>query len=294
MKGMRKIAERLMVAPGSRVSLKEFDPEWTGSVSDPETSARLLAEGISELSVLQNKLFAQNQHAVLVIIQAMDAGGKDSIIRHVMSGLNPQGCQVFSFKAPSAEERDHTYLWRAVKALPERGRIGIHNRSHYEEVLIARVHPRILQAQQLPDSVKKDKNIWQRRFHEINDFERHLVHNGTRVVKFFLHVSKAEQKRRFLERIDDPSKNWKFSTIDVEERGCWKDYMHAYEDALSETSTKWAPWYVVPADHKWFTRLAVAGILCRELESLDLDYPKVTPAQRKELAAARHMLMNER
>jgi PPK2 family polyphosphate:nucleotide phosphotransferase len=294
MKGMRKIAERLMVAPGSRVSLKEFDPEWTGSVSDPETSARLLAEGISELSVLQNKLFAQNQHAVLVIIQAMDAGGKDSIIRHVMSGLNPQGCQVFSFKAPSAEERDHTYLWRAVKALPERGRIGIHNRSHYEEVLIARVHPRILQAQQLPDSVKKDKNIWKRRFHEINDFERHLVHNGTRVVKFFLHVSKAEQKRRFLERIDDPSKNWKFSTIDVEERGCWKDYMHAYEDALSETSTKWAPWYVVPADHKWFTRLAVAGILCRELESLDLDYPKITPAQRKELAAARHMLMNER
>ena len=294
MKGIRKIIERLMVPPGSKVSLKQYDPAWTGTVSDANEAEPILAADIAELAKLQDKLYAQNQQAVLVIIQAMDAAGKDSTIRHVMSGLNPQGCQVFSFKVPSSEERDHTYLWRSVKALPERGRIGIHNRSHYEEVLVARVHPKILQNQQLPDAIKNDKDIWTRRFKEINEFERHLVHNGTMVVKFFLHVSKAEQKRRFLERIDDPTKNWKFSTVDVEERGCWKDYMRAYEDVLTETSTNWAPWYVVPADHKWFTRLAVAGILCRELESLELDYPKVTPAQRKELAAARHMLMTER
>lgn len=293
MKGIRKIAERLIAPPGKKISLKKYDPAWTGKFSDATHGPGLLAEGVHNLARLQDKLYAQDQYAVLVIFQAMDAAGKDGTIRHVMSGLNPQGCQVFSFKAPSAEERDHTYLWRSSNALPERGRIGIHNRSHYEEVLIARVHPEILQAQRLPRSTKSDKEIWKHRFQEINDFERHLVRNGTIVLKFFLHVSKAEQKRRFLERIDDPSKNWKFAAGDVKERALWKDYMRAYEDVFTETSTKWAPWYIIPADNKWFMRLAVAGILGRTLESLKLDYPTLGPSQLKELAEARRALMRE-
>ena len=216
---------------------------------------------------------AQDQHAVLVIFQAMDAAGKDGAIRHVMSGINPQGCQVYSFKAPSAEERDHTYLWRSMKALPERGRIGIHNRSYYEEVLVVRVHEEILAGQQLPPKLV-DRNIWQRRFREINDFERHLTDNGTTVVKFFLHVSKAEQKRRFLDRIDDEEANWKFSIGDVKERQRWDEYMRAYEAMLSATSTTAAPWYVVPADVKWFTRVAVASILWQTLADLDPEFPQ--------------------
>lgn len=292
MKGMRKIAERLLVPPGRKVSLKKYDTAWTGQYKSDEAPA-LLAGGVEKLAKLQDRLYAQDQYAVLVIFQAMDAAGKDGTISHVMSGLNPQGCQVFSFKAPSSEERDHTYLWRSAKALPERGRIGIHNRSHYEEVLIARVHPEILAGQRLPPR-KHDKDIWKERFDDINTFERHLVRNGTIVVKFFLHVSKEEQRRRFLERIDDPSKNWKFAAGDVKERALWKDYMRAYEDMFSHTSTKWAPWHIIPADNKWFMRLAVAGILNQTLEALDPKYPTLDKTQLKELADARKLLMRER
>ena len=294
MKGIRTIAERLLAPPDRKISLKHYDPAWIGKIRNAEAARGLLEEGIETLATLQEKLYAQDQYSLLVIFQAMDAAGKDSTIRHVMSGVNPQGCQVFSFKVPSSEERDHTYLWRAAKAMPERGRIGIHNRSHYEEVLVPRVHPEILQNQQLPAAIRNDKDIWKRRFSEINEFERHLVHNGTIVVKFFLHVSKAEQRRRFIARIDDPTKNWKFSAGDVAERARWKDYMRAYEDVFTHTSTKWAPWYIIPADNKWFMRLAVAGILCRTLESLDLEFPVLSKPQRKELQAARRMLVNER
>ena len=291
---VRKIIDRLTLKPGRRVALKDHDPAWTGKVKDRDVAEALLAKGIEELSVSQDKLYAQDQYAVLVIFQAMDAAGKDGTIRHVMSGLNPEGCQVFSFKAPSSEERDHTYLWRTVKALPERGRIGIHNRSHYEEVLVARVHPEILNAQRLPVAISPDKHIWKQRFKEINDFERHLVDNGTIVVKFFLNVSKAEQKRRFLERIDDPTKNWKFSAGDIKERALWKDYMRAYEDAFTHTSTAWAPWHIIPADNKWFMRFAVAAIINHRLAALNLAYPTVDKNQTKELLAARRILMKER
>jgi len=237
-------------------------------------------------------LYAQDTRSVLIIFQAMDAAGKDGTIRHVMSGINPQGCQVYSFKAPSAEERDHTYLWRSMKALPERGRIGIHNRSYYEEVLVARVHPEILAGQQLPEELK-DKNIWKRRFKEINNFERYLTNNGVVVLKFFLNVSKAEQKRRFLARIDEPDKNWKLSVADAKERTYWDDYMRAYEDVFDNTSTDAAPWYIIPADHKWFARLAVAAIIYQTLEALKLSYPEVSAGRKAELQDVRRMLMAE-
>jgi len=223
----------------------------------------------------------------------MDAAGKDGAIKHVLSGVNPQGCQVFSFKAPSAEEQDHTYLWRSVKALPERGRIGIHNRSYYEEVLITRVHKEVLAAEQLPDRLTKG-NIWKRRFREMNDFEHHLTENGTVIIKFFLHVSKEEQKRRFLARIDEEDKNWKFSVHDANERAYWDDYMEAYEDMMSETSTKDAPWYVIPADHKWFTRLAVANIVWQTMADLNLKFPKITEDKKKELQEVRRLLLAEK
>lgn len=238
-------------------------------------------------------MYAQDTYALLVIFQAMDAAGKDGTIRHVMTGINPQGCQVYSFKVPSAEERDHDYLWRSVKALPERGRIGIHNRSYYEEVLIARVHPEILSAQRLPEVVKTSKDIWAQRFEQINAFERYLVDNGTVVLKFFLHLSKREQKKRFLERINEPDKNWKFSATDVRERAFWDEYMRAYEDVLTHTSTAWAPWYVIPADHKWFMRVAVAGIICQTLENLDLQFPALDPTRERDLLAARKLLIEE-
>jgi PPK2 family polyphosphate:nucleotide phosphotransferase len=225
-------------------------------------------------------------------LQAMDAAGKDGVIKHVMSGVNPQGTQVYSFKAPSAEELDHTYLWRNFKALPERGRIGIFNRSYYEEVLVVRVHPEILDRQQLPPELK-GKDIWKRRFEEINHFEEYLVDNGTIVLKFFLNVSKEEQKKRFLERIDRPEKNWKFSSADAKERQRWDDYQAAYEDLLNHTSTKHAPWYVVPADHKWFSRLAVGAVILRTLKDLKLAYPNIDEAQRQELLKAKEMLESE-
>ena len=228
-----------------------------------------------------------------MVFQAMDAAGKDGTIRHVMSGVNPQGCQVFSFKSPSAEERDHDYLWRTTKALPERGRIGIHNRSYYEEVLVARVHPEILASQQLPDDRKRD-GVWKRRFEQICNFEQYLVDNGIVVLKFYLNVSKKEQKRRFIERIDLDDKNWKFSMNDAKERVFWKDYMHAYEDVFTHTSTKHAPWYIIPADNKWFMRLAVAAITYQTLENLDLKYPVLTKEKKQELLEAKKVLLAER
>lgn len=293
MKEIRELMKHLAVRPGRKIRIEDYDPAWTGSVTDPAKAKELLAEGVKRLSEQQARLYAQDTYAVLVIFQAMDAAGKDGAIRHVLSGVNPQGCQVFSFKAPSSEERDHTYLWRSMKAVPERGRIGIHNRSHYEEVLVARVHKEILDGQQLPDRLKR-KDIWKRRFREIRDFERHLVDNGVVVVKFFLNVSKAEQRRRFLLRIDEEDKNWKFSVGDAKERAFWDDYMEAYEDLLRNTSTQYAPWYVVPADHKWFTRLAVAAILWQTMADLKLEFPKVNAAKKKELQKIRRLLLAEK
>jgi PPK2 family polyphosphate:nucleotide phosphotransferase len=282
------------VPPGSKVSLtKDHDPKY---VDDYETEARAteeLAAGVERLAHLQDMLYAQDTLSVLIIFQAMDAAGKDSTIKHVMSGLNPQGTQVFSFKAPSAEDLDHDFLWRSYKALPERGRIGIFNRSYYEEVLVVRVHPEILARQQLPPSMK-DKSIWKRRFREINDFERHLVDNGCAVIKFFLHVSKEEQKKRFLDRIHEEDKNWKFSAADVKERAFWGDYTKAFEDVFSNTSTDWAPWYIIPADHKWFMRLAVANVIAHTMEGLKLAYPTLTDEQRAELKEAERLLQNEK
>jgi PPK2 family polyphosphate:nucleotide phosphotransferase len=292
MKEITKMMDRLIAKPGKKISLKDCDTAWTGSVKKAQATT-LLQQGVQQLSKQQDKLYAQDKYSVLMIFQAMDAAGKDGTIRHVMSGVNPQGCQVFSFKTPSAEERDHDYLWRSVKALPERGRIGIHNRSYYEEVLVCRVHPELLAAQQLPDECK-DGDVWKRRFREINAFEQYLVDNGVVILKFFLHVSKKEQKRRFLERIDLDEKNWKFSVNDAKERTFWKDYMKAYEDVFTHTSTKAAPWYIIPADNKWFMRLSVAAIASQTLKNLDLQYPTLTKEKKNELLEARKVLMAEK
>jgi PPK2 family polyphosphate:nucleotide phosphotransferase len=294
MKRIRKVMERLQAPPNKKISLDDYDPDWTGQIKSKADAEVLLQDGVRQLARQQDRLYAQDTYALLLIFQAMDAAGKDGTIRHVMSGVNPQGCQVFSFKSPSAEERDHTYLWRSMKALPERGRIGIHNRSYYEEVLVVRVHPEILASQQLPAEKKKEKDIWEERFDQINNFERYLVDNGVKILKFFLHVSKTEQKQRFLARLDDPDKNWKFSVKDARERAFWKDYMRAYEDIFTHTSTKWAPWYIIPADHKWFMRLAVAAIIYQTLEDMDLRYPKVSKEQKKELQKARALLLAEK
>jgi PPK2 family polyphosphate:nucleotide phosphotransferase len=292
MKEISKLTKRLSVPPGKRVRMKDHDPAWTGGLKDEAQAKKMLADGVKQLSKQQSLLYAQDTYSVLLIFQAMDAAGKDGTIRHVLSGVNPQGCQVFSFKAPSAEERDHTYLWRSMKALPERGRIGIHNRSYYEEVLVTRVHKQILESQQLPERLK-GSGIWKRRFREINQFEQYLTDNGVLILKFFLNVSKAEQKRRFLARIDDETKNWKFSIGDAKERTHWDDYMKAYEQMLSNTSTEAAPWYVIPADHKWFTHLAVASIMWHRIEDLDLEFPRMTEAKIKELHEVRRILMAE-
>jgi PPK2 family polyphosphate:nucleotide phosphotransferase len=292
MKRISKLMKDLVIPEGKKVRLKDHDPAWTGSIKDAAKAKVMLQQGVKQLAKEQALLYAQDTYSVLVIFQAMDAAGKDGAIRHVLSGVNPQGGQVYSFKAPSAEERDHTYLWRSMKALPERGRIGIHNRSYYEEVLVARVHKEILASQQLPESLK-GSGIWKRRFRELCQFERYLADNGTVIVKFFLNVSKEEQRRRFLARIDEPEKNWKFSVNDAKERAFWSNYMAAYEDMLEHTSTKHAPWYVVPADNKWFTRLAVAAILWQTLADLKLEFPKVTKAKVKELQEVRRLLMAE-
>jgi len=294
MKAAKKIpnlAKTFRVAHGKSFRLKDFSPDDTSGAEGlaKEEAAAWLQQSIARVGELQEKLYAQDQWAILLIFQAMDAAGKDGIIKHVMSGVNPQGCEVFSFKQPSPEELNHDYLWRSVRDLPQRGRIGIFNRSYYEEVLVVRVHPELLEKQHLPPQLVAGK-IWKERFHDIRALERYLTRNGVVVRKFFLHVSKEEQKRRFLSRLEEPEKNWKFSEADVRERKFWDDYMLAYDDMIRHTSTPEAPWYVVPADHKWFSRLVVGAAIIETLESLNLDLPQVDAARRKELEAARKLL----
>jgi PPK2 family polyphosphate:nucleotide phosphotransferase len=289
---LRKLSYRFRVTSGQGFRLADFDPGDTAGVRSRSAATRVLAQGVERLKGLQEKLYAQDRWALLLVFQAMDAAGKDSTIKHVMSGLNPQGCQVHSFKAPSEEELDHDFLWRCAVRLPERGRIGIFNRSHYEEVLVVRVHPELLARQRIPESSARGA-IWRRRFEDIRAFERHLARNGTVILKFFLNVSREEQRRRFLERLDEPRKNWKFSSADVAERRRWKAYMEAYEEAIRHTATPDAPWFVVPADHKWFTRLVVAEAVRGALEALDLSLPRPDTARRQELARARKELVAE-
>lgn len=284
--------DHFLVPPGKKISLKDYDPDYTGEFENKEQAETKLREDVVKLASYQDVLYAQNTYSLLIIFQAMDASGKDSTIKHVMSGVDPQGCQVFSFKSPSAEELDHDYLWRSAKSLPERGRIGIFNRSYYEEVLIVRVHPEILDSQQLPPEAKTE-DLWQRRFEEMNHFERYLTRNGIVVLKFFLHVSKEEQRKRFLKRINTPEKNWKFSLNDVKERKHWDDYMAAYEDAFNHTSTEEAPWYIIPADHKWFMRTAVADVIITKLASLNLTYPTASEEHKQELLKAKELLEQE-
>ncbi|MBP3956991.1 polyphosphate kinase 2 family protein [Gemmata sp. G18] len=295
----KDIIDLFHVPAGKKFRLKDHNPGWkqTEELKDFGKDAlkarakETLDENLRALADAQSLLYADDRYSVLIVLQAMDAAGKDGTIRHVMSGVNPQGCQVFSFKKPSAEELDHNFLWRYMKSLPERGRIGIFNRSYYEDVLVVKVHPDFLGAQ-LPRE-KVGKKFWEDRYEDINSFERHLVRNGTLILKFFLNVSKEEQKRRFLDRLDRPEKNWKFSASDLAERGYWDDYMTAYEDAISATSTDLAPWYVIPADHKWITRSVVADIVTTSIQALDLKYPVVSPEQKKRLEDARKQLEAE-
>ncbi len=289
-----KIAKRFRIDKPRKFRLADHDPaECCGLSIDKDDAKILLAQGLERLTVLQDKLYASDRWSVLIVLQAMDAAGKDSLIKHVMSGVNPQGVEVTSFKQPSAEELDHDFLWRIAKRLPERGRIGIFNRSHYEEVLAVRVHRELLERQRLPDDLD-GKKTWKHRFDDIRAFEQHLARNGTLILKFFLNVSREEQRKQFLERIDEPGKRWKFSMGDIAERKLWPKYMDAYEEAIRETSTDAAPWYVVPADNKWFTRLVVSGIVADALDGLKLDYPKVEGAALKELEAARKALLAEK
>jgi PPK2 family polyphosphate:nucleotide phosphotransferase len=296
----KKLIKALRAPAGKTISLKDYDPGWAvipelkeaGEKQVVQAAKDLLAENLAGLAEAQEVLYANDVYSVLIVLQAMDAAGKDGTIKHVMSGVNPQGCQVFSFKVPSAEELDHNFLWRYMKALPERGRIGIFNRSYYEEVLVVKVHPEILSKQKLPDG-KRNKAFWDDRYDDINRFERHLVRNGTLILKFFLNVSKEEQKRRFLERLENEEKHWKFSLADLAERQHWDDYMTAFEDAINSTSTKWAPWYIIPADHKWVARALVAEVLITAIRKLHLTVPAVTAEQRRALAEARRQLMRE-
>jgi PPK2 family polyphosphate:nucleotide phosphotransferase len=281
------------VQEGEKVNLKKWPTLVEQVYKSKKSYHKQLEEHVEELSSLQRLHYASNRYAVLLIFQAMDAAGKDGAIRHVMSGVNPQGCQVFSFKHPSATELDHDFLWRTTQCLPERGRIGIFNRSYYEEVLIARVHPEILRSQALPDELLNEKTIWQNRYRSILDLESHLYRNGTRIIKFFLHLSNAEQRNRFINRIEDPEKNWKFSLADIEERKFWKQYMHAYEACLSETSTKIAPWYVVPSDDKKNTRLIISQIIVDTFKALKMSYPETNAKRQQELLSIHHQLMDE-
>jgi PPK2 family polyphosphate:nucleotide phosphotransferase len=285
------------VPEGKKVHLEDYEPEWAGDPKIPKDERKRYAEeslsqDVSELAKAQELLYAADSWSILIIFQAMDAAGKDGTIKHVMSGINPQGCQVFSFKHPSAEELDHNFLWRYTRVLPERGRIGIFNRSYYEDVLVVRVHPELLQTQRIPD-LKINEDFWNDRYTDINTLERHLTRNGTVVLKFFLNISKDEQRKRFIKRLEDPRKHWKFSAADLTERGFWDDYMKAYEQAISATSTKWAPWYIVPADHKWVTRGLVARILATTIDELDLHYPEVSPEQETVIEQARRQLEAE-
>jgi PPK2 family polyphosphate:nucleotide phosphotransferase len=288
-----KLANTYRVESGKHFRLKDFDPADTGHWRSKEHANEALQKGVLRTAELQDKLFAQNNWSLLLIFQAMDAAGKDGAVKHVMSGVNPQGCQVYSFKAPSEIELQHDFLWRTTRDLPERGHIGIFNRSYYEEVLIVRVHPEILKGQRTPSSLV-GKNIWEERFEDIRCFERHMARSGTVIRKFFLHVSKKEQKRRFLARLEEPEKNWKFSAGDIHERKYWDDYQAAYEDMIGNTATEHAPWYVVPADNKWFTRLVISTVVVDTLESLELAYPKVDDAKRKELEAAKKILLSKK
>ncbi len=284
---------KFLAGEGKKLDLSKHEADDTDGYKDKDQAKEDLQANIARMAELQEMLYAQDIYSLLIVFQAMDAAGKDGAIEHVMSGVNPQGVHVSSFKQPSAEERDHDYLWRHQKALPERGRIGIFNRSHYEEVLVVRVHPAILQAQQLPPEIKNDEDIWKKRFDHIRDWEQHLVENGTHIIKFFLNVSRDEQKQRFLDRISEPEKNWKFSSADVKERGHWDDFMNAYEEAIAATSTEHAPWYIVPADKKWFTRLAVSEIIVKKLESMNLHFPVVSEEHLASLADAKKLLESE-
>jgi PPK2 family polyphosphate:nucleotide phosphotransferase len=291
----RKLAKPYRITDGKKFRLKHFDPGDTGdfkSAAKPDAT-EALETGVKALSELQDVLYAEDRWSLLLVFQAMDAAGKDGTIKHVMSGVNPQGCEVFSFKTPTATELDHDWLWRCMTCLPERGRIGIFNRSYYEETLVVRVHPEFLAAQKLPQKCVT-KHIWDERFQDIRSFERHLARNGTVVLKFFLHLSKTEQRRRFLERLETPEKNWKFSAADLKERAHWDDYMKAYEETIRETATKESPWHVVPADNKWYTRVIVAAAIIDALDALGLEYPKVTGAQKKNLATAKSALLAEK
>jgi PPK2 family polyphosphate:nucleotide phosphotransferase len=288
-----KLARTFRVDSGKHFRLKDYDPADTGHGRSEDNAKEALLEGIARTAELQDQLYAQGNWSILLIFQAMDAAGKDGAISHVMSGINPQGCQVYSFKAPTSTDLQHDFLWRTTCSLPERGHIGIFNRSYYEEVLIVRVHPEILKSQKTPPSLV-GKKIWKERFEDICCFERHMARSGTVIRKFFLNLSKKEQKKRFLARLDHPEKNWKFSAADIHERKWWDDYQDAYEDMIRNTSTEEAPWYVVPADNKWFTRLVVSCVLVDTLESLNLSYPKVDPAKQKELEAAKKLLTSKK
>lgn len=294
---LQQILDYVRVPAGKKIRLKDYDPAWAGdeAISKKDRKLRageILSEDLAALATAQELLYASDTYSILAIFQAMDAAGKDGVIKHVMSGVNPQGCQVYSFKQPSAEELDHNFLWRCMKVLPERGRIGIFNRSYYEEVLVVKVHPELVDKQRIPGA-KLNKDFWNDRYSDINDFERHLTRNGTVIVKFFLYVSKEEQRQRFLERVNDPAKHWKFSPSDVSEREHWDEYMRAYEDMLSATSTKWAPWHVIPADHKWVSRALVAKVLTTIIAGLDLRYPATPPDKLRQIEDARIKLEGE-
>jgi len=281
--------EKFRARKDDKINLSKIETDFTGELDSKEESKELLEKNIEKMSELQEKLYAQDKYSFLIIFQAMDAAGKDSAIKHVMSGLNPQGTQVFSFKQPSTEELNHDYMWRTSKSLPERGRIGIFNRSYYEEVLIVRVH-NLINSEKIPAEFI-NKNIWEERFNQIRNFEKYLYENGTYILKFYLNVSKEEQAKRFLERIDDPTKNWKFSASDLTEREYWNDYMRCYEEAISATSTKFAPWYIIPADKKWFTRLAISDVIIETMKSMDLKYPEVSGEQKKNLEICKDKLL---
>ena len=285
--------ERFLVAENSKVKLKDHPTDFTGDYTDKDRAKKDLENNVKRIGELQDMMYAQDIYSLLIVFQAMDAAGKDSTIEHVMTGINPQGCSVVSFKQPSIEELDHDFLWRCAKALPERGKVGIFNRSHYEEVLVVRVHPGILESQHLPEDVKKDKNIWAKRFKQIRRFEDNLSESGTHILKFFLNVSRDEQKERFLARIAEPEKNWKFSSGDVKERALWDDYMQAYAEAIEGTSTANAPWYIIPADKKWFMRLAVSQIIADKLESIPLAYPTLSKEEMTDLEEAKRLLETE-
>ncbi len=294
---MKEHIEKFLIAPKTKVNLADYNPAYKDGFDSEKDATKQLDDDIKRLRKLQEKMYADDRHSVLLVFQAMDAAGKDGTIKHVMSGLNPQGCQVYSFKHPSDEEYDHDFLWRHYKALPERGRIGIFNRSHYENVLICKVHPQYILSERLPHINSVDdinEEFWQKRYKQIRRFEKNIAQNGTVILKFFLHLSKDEQRNRFLERIDNPEKNWKFSFGDINERNYWDEYQTAYEEALSNTSLDDAPWYVIPADNKWFTRAAIANIIADKLESLNLNYPDLPKEEKDKLAAARQKLTSEK